>query len=173
MISEGTLVHTLYLVSVWLHILAAMTWIGGMIFLVVVLVPMLRRPAMRERAAELFGILGVRFRTVGWAALATLIVTGVFNILHRGYRLEQLFTGDVFRGDWGHVLALKLAFVAAVVVLSAVHDFWLGPRATKAAREGASAEARERSRRLASILGRTTFTAALAIVALAVTLVRG
>lgn len=58
----SAIMHTLYLVSVWLHIVAAMTWIGGMIFLVAVLVPMLRRPERRAQAAELFGILGVRFR---------------------------------------------------------------------------------------------------------------
>ena len=32
-----------YLVSVWLHLLAAMTWVGGMIALVVAVVPYLVR----------------------------------------------------------------------------------------------------------------------------------
>lgn len=164
--------HTLYLVSVWLHILAAMTWVGGMIFLVVVIVPMLRKPEMRERAGELFGVLGARFRVVGWIALGTLVLTGVFNTLQRGYRLEQLFSGAVFVGSWGHILELKLAFVWLVLVLGAIHDFWLGPRATRLLREGAPAPERERARRLASVLGRTTFAFSLAIVGLAVALVR-
>ena len=46
--------RTLYLVSVWLHILAAMAWVGGMLFLVAVLVPLLRTPAMRPQATALF-----------------------------------------------------------------------------------------------------------------------
>ena len=53
-----------------------------------------------------------------------------------------------------------------------VHDFWLGPRATRLAREDAPAAVRERWRRVASWMGRTTFLLSLAVMALAVTLVR-
>jgi len=165
--------HTLYLVSVWLHIIAAMTWIGGMLFLVTVIVPMLRQPSMRDRAMELFHLLGVRFRRVGWIAISLLIVTGVFNLLHRGYQLDQILSGAVFAGAWGHLLAGKLLLVALIVVSSALHDFYVGPTATRLAREGGSPERRERLRRLASWMGRTTLLLALAVVALAVTLVRG
>lgn len=168
----GLVMRTLYLVSVWLHIIAAMAWVGGMLFLVTVLVPLLRTPALRSQAAELFHALGMRFRVVGWIALGTLVTTGVFNVTMRGYRLEQLINGEAFAGTWGTTLAVKLALVAVIVVLSAVHDFWLGPRATQLAREKAPESQRERSRRIASMMGRTTFLLALAAVALAVTLVR-
>jgi hypothetical protein len=53
-----------------------------------------------------------------------------------------------------------------------VHDFWLGPKATRLAREGAPAAERESARKLASVLGRVTFTLALGVVAIAITLVR-
>ena len=159
--------NSLYLASVWLHLLAAMAWVGGMIFIIAVVVPMLRRPETRAHATELMQIAGRRFRIVGWLALATLIATGVFNVLHRGYQLEHLFTGEVFQGAWGRTLAHKLSLVAIVLVMSMVHDFWIGPRAA----EG-DAEAREKWRKVASIMGRVTFALALLIVALAVTLVR-
>ncbi|HVJ89582.1 MAG TPA: DUF4149 domain-containing protein [Labilithrix sp.] len=165
--------HALYLFSVWLHIIAAMTWIGGMLFLVTVIVPMLRQPSMRDRAMELFHMLGVRFRRVGWIAIFSLLVTGVFNLLRRGYELHQVWTGAVFAGTWGHLLAGKLLLVALIVISSALHDFYVGPTATRLAREGASPERRERLRRLASWMGRTTLLLALAVVAIAVMLVRG
>lgn len=164
--------RSLYIVSVWLHIVAAMAWIGGMLFLVLVLVPMLRTPTMRPRAAELFHVIGTRFRVVGWVALITLAVTGVFNVTFRGYRFGQLLDGEAFAGPWGHTLALKLALVTTIVILSAVHDFWLGPKAVRMARENAPPEVRERFRRIASMMGRATMLLALAVVALAVTLVR-
>ncbi len=164
--------RTLYLVSVWLHIVAAMAWLGGMLFLVTVLVPLLRTPRMKPKAAELFHVIGIRFRLVGWIALATLLITGVFNVTIRGYRWHQLLTGEAYVGRWGTTLALKLALVTVIVALSAVHDFWLGPRATRLAQEGAPAETREQSRKMASIMGRVTFLIALIVVGLAVTLVR-
>ncbi len=165
--------HTLYLLSVWLHVIAAMTWIGGMLFLVTVIVPMLRQPEMRERAMELFHVLGVRFRRVGWIALLVLVVTGTFNVVHRGYSLGQIFTGEAFAGSWGHALGAKLLFVALILVSSALHDFYIGPLATRLAREGAPVERRERLRRIASWMGRSTLLLALLVVGLAVMLVRG
>ncbi|MCA9591435.1 MAG: CopD family protein, partial [Myxococcales bacterium] len=121
---------------------------------------------------ELFGVLGTRFRAVGWTALVLLVVTGLFNVTHRGYSLGDLFTGRAFVGHWGGALAMKLAFVTVIFALSAVHDFWLGPKATRLAREGAPAAERESARKLASVLGRVTFTFALGVVAIAITLVR-
>jgi len=165
--------HSLYLLSVWLHVIAAMTWIGGMLFLVTVIVPMLRQPEMRGRAMELFHLLGVRFRRVGWIALLVLVVTGTFNVMHRGYSLGQIFTGEVFAGPWGHTLGAKLLFVALILVSSALHDFYIGPMATQLAREGAPVERRERLRRVASWMGRSTLLLALLVVGLAVMLVRG
>jgi putative copper resistance protein D len=45
--------HGLYLLSVWLHIMAAVVWIGGTIFLVIVLVPAIRRLEFRDIASVL------------------------------------------------------------------------------------------------------------------------
>jgi copper resistance protein D len=161
--------HVVYLLSVWLHLLAAMAWVGGMIFLVAVVVPLLRKPDMRERAAELMRLSGTRFRVVGWVSLVTLVATGVFNVMHRGYPFSAFFTGELYQGQWGHTLAHKLGLVGVVLLMSVVHDFWIGPTAVS----DTDAERRERFRKLASVFGRVTFALALAIVALAVTLVRG
>jgi uncharacterized membrane protein len=163
--------HTVYLFSVFLHLIAAMTWVGGMIFLVVVVVPMLRRD--RERAGALMRDMGRRFRPVGWVALVILVVTGVFNVYRRGYGLEDFVTGTVFAGQWGRVLAHKLTLVGVILVMSAVHDFKIGPEATRLMSEGGDPARAEKLRKTASVLGRITFALALAVVALAVSLVRG
>lgn len=52
----------LYLASVWLHLLAAAVWLGGTIFLALVIVPALRRPALQGVAAPLIQWTGERFR---------------------------------------------------------------------------------------------------------------
>jgi uncharacterized membrane protein len=165
--------RTVYLVSVWLHIVAATAWIGGMLFLVLVLVPLLRRPSTREHATELFHAIGIQFRRVGWIALGTLVVTGVVNLLGRGYSSADVFTGRVFEGPWGARLAEKVGLVVLILVSGVVHDFFVGPKAVRLARErDARGEERERYRRAASWMGRATLLLALAVVALAVTLVR-
>lgn len=100
-----------------LHVLAAVTWIGGMIFIALVLVPVTRRlgdPALRARLVHQ---VGVRFRTVGWIALGLLTLTGLGNLWQRPYLLSAP------RLHW------KLGLVVLALVLSALHDFVLGPRA--------------------------------------------
>lgn len=170
---DAARVSTGYYVSVWLHVVAAITWIGGMLFLAMVIVPMLRRPEMREKGSELLHLLATRFRPVAWGAIAVLLVTGVLNVLYRGYRLEHFMTGDVFSGRWGGMLAMKLMLVGTIVTMSVLHDFVIGPRALRLAREGVTGPRRERLRRAASWMGRVTLLLALLVVVLAMRLVRG
>lgn len=108
---------TIALLVRFLHLVAAVTWIGGMLFVALVLVPVTRRiedPALRRRLVH---AVGVRFRTVGWIAIGLLVATGLTNIWLR----PELLSLTRF---W-----VKIALVAAAIVLSALHDFVLGPRA--------------------------------------------
>ena len=101
----------------FLHLAAALTWAGGMLFVALVLVPVTRRlddPALRRR---LMHDTGVRFRTVGWAAMSVLVATGLLNICFR----PELLTLERF---W-----VKAALVVFAIALSGLHDFVLGPRA--------------------------------------------
>lgn len=163
---------TLYFVSVWLHILAATAWIGGMAFLVLVVVPWLRRQG-RAEAARLLAETGPRFRSVGWACFAILLITGTFNLWVRGIRLGHFADAAWLTSRPGLTIAVKLALFAAVLVLSAIHDFSIGPRATaELARDPSSAMA-ERLRKQASVMGRANAALALLLVAAAVMIVRG
>lgn len=165
--------YALYVLSVWIHILAATVWIGGLFFVVLVVVPWLRRTGDRQQGAAFLRDTGLRFRTVGWACFAILVVTGTFNLWMRGVRLHH-FTDPAWLGSpLGRAIVLKLSAFLAVVVVSAIHDFVWGPRATAAlAADPESAEAR-RLRRRASVAGRLNGLLALAIVFFAVVIVRG
>lgn len=164
--------RALYLTSVWLHILAATLWIGGMGFLVLVVVPWLKR-GDRARAGALLRETGERFRTVGWGCFVVVLVTGTFNLWFRGVRL-----GDFARVEWlaspfGHSVVAKLAVFAVVIALSAVHDFSVGPKATRAMSEDPDGPEALALRRRASLMGRANALLALVLVAIAVTIVRG
>lgn len=165
--------RALYLLSVWTHILAAAVWLGGMLFLVLVLVPVTRRPAYRGIAGELFHWTGVRFRWVGWICLGLLILSGAFNLYYRGIGWSTLGDWAFWTGFFGRTLGYKLILVAAILLASAYHDFLIGPRATLAWQaDPGSADAR-RLRRQASWMGRLNLVVGLIIVLLAVQLVRG
>jgi hypothetical protein len=70
-------------------------------------------------------------------------------------------------------LGIKLLFIAAVLILSALHDFVIGPRATVLGRANPTSLETIRLRRQSAWLGRFNLLLALFIVALGVVLVRG
>jgi putative copper export protein len=141
-----------YLASVCLHVLAAMTWVGGMVIFVAAVMPYFRNQDHKAREAFLQWF-GARFRTLSWSCFAILAVTGFFNLWMRGVRIE-----DFLRAEWrgtafGHLVLVKLALVALAVATAALHE-------------------RPATRRQARWLGRSLLLFGLAIVAVAVMLVR-
>ena len=164
--------HALFVVSLWIHILAATTWIGGSVFLALVLVPTLRNPAWRDRGLELIRQVARRFLWVVWTCFALLIVTGIFNLLvHEGGDPSLIASNQLWSSAYGRVLAWKLTFVGSILVLSALHDFVLGPVATRAA--GAGAAGAGRLRLAVRWVGRLNLLLGLFVVGLGVALGRG
>ena len=106
---------------VWLHMLAAVSWIGGTIFLSVVLVPVLRREPFASQKALLFRTVARRFRVVVWGAITILLLTG-FPLLHqRGIPIMN-------PSGWPMVLSVKLGLVAILLLFTMTHDLIIGPR---------------------------------------------
>jgi putative copper resistance protein D len=162
-------VGNLYLVSVWLHILAAAAWLGTLVFIAAVLVPTLRSTGDEGLRSKVMRAAGPRLRTFGWVTFAVLVVTGIGNLAGRGFAVADL-GWRLWQGPFGRAFGWKMALFTVVLVLSALHDFRWGPRAAAAA---PGSPAALRLRRLASWVGRIELLLGLAIVLLAVFLVRG
>ena len=166
------MLRALYLFSVWAHMLAATIWIGGMLFLVLVVVPWLRS-GRHVDAGVFLRDTGQRFRTVGWACFAVLLVTGTFNLWMRGVRWASFVDAQWLSSTFGRTVLFKLAVFVAVLVVSAVHDWVLGPRATRALEQDPRSLLAARLRRQAGWLGRLNVVLALLLLAGGVLLVRG
>ena len=164
--------HSLYRVSVLVHVLAAIVWVGGIGFFSFVLVPWIRSddaPARRRALHEL----ALRFRPIGWTCFAILLVTGTFNLWVRGVRIESFTRAEWLGSPLGQAVVAKLGLFAAVVALSGLHDFVVGPRVASAMRVGAPPAQVAAARRRASWMGRINGALAIALVAAAVSIVRG
>jgi putative copper resistance protein D len=117
---------------IWIHLVAAIAWIGGLLFHRLVLRPAIGHVSLPGKGQEiLIGILSrieARFKTLRWLSLATLLVTGIINLLNEGgsARMESA---------WGAVLMLKLFFVLIVIGLTAIHDVGMAPAAAGASSE--------------------------------------
>jgi uncharacterized membrane protein len=164
----------MYQLSVFIHIMSATVWVGGMFFVALVAVPALRRLPGPERG-RLLGSLGRRFRLVGWITIALLLVSGIVNSVFRGVSWESLASGEILGSGFGQLLAIKLVLVTAMLLISVVHDFIVGPASVRAleAAELGTAGGAERLRRWASWLARVNAILALVVIGVAVVLVRG
>ena len=143
--------RAVYLASIWLHVLAAMTWVGGMVLFVVAVMPYFRARPEAEKSAFLEWF-GPRFRVTSWVCFAVLAVTGTFNLWARGVRLDDLLRSEWWTTGFGRAFAAKLVLVAIALAISVSHEHTTPARAR--------------------LLGRALLLVALAIVGAAVSLVR-
>ncbi len=110
-----------YLIT-WIHLVAAITLIGGLLFSQVVLTPVARKTTSDSKSREIIRLAGLRFRTIAWVSLIILILTGAYQMLNESgsARIETA---------WGVVLMLKLFLFAIAFGLLLIHDFILDPYA--------------------------------------------
>lgn len=165
--------RTLHLLSIWIHVISAIVWIGGSVFLALILVPAMRQSEHRGVAASIVSWTGRRLRTIGWICFGLFIVTGAINLGYRGYTWSDLVDGSLFAGPFGDTLAVKLIIFVLILILSAVHDFYVGPKATALMREDLRSSHARKLRRAASWFGRLNLLLALVVVFLGVMLARG
>ncbi len=144
-----------------------MSWIGGMVFLSVVLAPLVRQRQAAPEFLALFRTAALRFRLVVWSAIAILLSTGPLLLTGRGYPLT-----DPTR--WPTVLYVKLGLVGLLLLLTVSHDLLLGPLVgqIRAIPECAQSSWEHALIRGASWVPRLSLLLALAVVVAAVVLVR-
>jgi putative copper resistance protein D len=113
------------------HLLAAGAWLGGLVPLGFILLEYSMRGG--EPIVDVDRIL-LRFSTMGYVAVATLIASGLINSWFLVGSLSSLL-----KTLYGQILLGKLAFFAAMLALAAANRFWLVPRMIET-RAGASGE---------------------------------
>jgi putative copper export protein len=120
-------------VIVTVHLLAAGIWFGGSTALVFVGVPAIRELEGDPRSVAMKA-LGLRWRPIGYGALLVAALTGIELAAH----------------DWQHtasfqiVLGVKVVVFCALLVVSYLHNFVLGPRVQAEVRAGGPQPTRPR-----------------------------
>jgi copper resistance protein D len=101
----------------WVHLICASIWVGGSIFIGVILVPVLKSHTKTlEEMVALMVKVGRRFNKVTVPAFAALIATGVYN--------SRAFLGDpgaLLDTTYGIILLTKIILVVGTIVTYIVH----------------------------------------------------
>lgn len=97
------------------HLLAAIAWLGGMIFHIFVLDPVFRDNEVSFQSAGLLALMEARFRKLVGGSIALLLATGAA----KAYLL--IGTADALAGTaTGRYVLLKLGLTAAMLVIFAI-----------------------------------------------------
>lgn len=165
----------MYQFNVWLHILMASIWVGGLIYTAAVVVPFAVSHQAEERQ-RILRAFGRRFRWIGWGSVAMAVGTGVGNLSLRlsPIRINQLFNGEAFDPDkvdrfiavW---LPWKLGLVALMIVLMAFHDL----TSMRAAKRYQGSPESAPGNRLGSLAASIATAIAIIVLYVSVRLVRG
>ena len=117
----------------WLHLLAAMTWIGAVVFLALVVFPTLARTAPTGERLRFALSLEARFRVLVWPAIGLLLFTGLVNLMNVWY--VTVVPGGNISPVFVRLLSVKLGIVVGMVVLQAVQQLLVYPKRLAALRE--------------------------------------
>ena len=163
-ILEVTLVENMF---VWVHLTAATFWVGGMLFLSLVAVPLLRKASDPASAQREFVNLARRFRMLVWVALALLFVTG--SLL-----LPNLVDFSESFWNWPPTVLVKLSLVLVLILVTFAHDRIMGSKVQVLKHKSSSAltPSEKFLLVLSPLIGRLTMLLGLSILLAAVLMVR-
>jgi len=109
-------------IVLFLHILAAVTWIGGLIFLATI--GPLMRSMSQEGGSKFLHQIGKRFKYTSWIAVVVLLTTGIENL-----RFLGAFSNFGAFMQANPAMLWKLILVIVMVIIKILHDFVIGPKA--------------------------------------------
>jgi len=144
--------------------MAAIVWLGGMIFMVLILQPVIRKKLSLEPRMAIYSETGMRFKKVQWTCFGILLLTGLLMVLWGVGVPRESFPPLL-------VLAAKLILVIAVIVLSFLHSNIWGPRLVALSCDPQSPTYLALVRKL-RLFGQVNLIASLAIIFLAVLISR-
>ncbi len=103
----------------WLHMLATVTWIGSLVSIYVLILPVSGRALNPVDELALLDGVEKRLEPIAWFSVSLLIVTGLFQMSVNPHYNGFLSTS----GQWSLAILAKHALVVSLVAVSAVHTW--------------------------------------------------
>jgi uncharacterized membrane protein len=110
-------------IAFWLHMLATVSWVGGIAILSLVVIPLSRKTLALEDHHKLLTAINRRMTTIGGISLAILIGTGLFQMSANSNYTGLFGTGN----QWAVTLFVKHIAFVGILGLSAYQTWSVAP----------------------------------------------
>ena len=115
-------------ICLFIHIVFASLWVGGMLFMALVLAPFVRH---LPNSVEIFKKVGMRYSIIGtFIGLPILFITGICNIHSLGYNFTDIFNHNSIN-PYLLTLKHKIYLFFLTFILALIHDIFLGLRSDR------------------------------------------
>ena len=104
------------IVNHWLHLMSAILWIGSLGFLMMAVVPSLRKSVPSEYFKPLANAIYQRYQKIVGGLMLIILITGGINIVYVN-RLMKANNGEGFTNPYIVALGIKLFFVMCLMTL--------------------------------------------------------
>jgi len=109
----------------WFHLIAASLWVGGMLYVATIYLPVLRKKSLAERVQSLVTLLPY-YSPLAITGIILMSITGPLSATIRLNSWQQLLDTA-----YGRSLSVKVVLVGLLLITSAIHVFFLRPRLAK------------------------------------------
>ncbi|MCW7480531.1 hypothetical protein [Leptospira kanakyensis] len=116
-----------YLTLLIFHIFSAMVWVGGMIFYVIVVIPVIRNPELKDQKLRLLQLTATQFRNISYYIFFVFILSGFGLLFKKGY-FQFGFHWDFWTSNIGLMFMTKIGLFTVLFLSSLYHDFVTGPK---------------------------------------------
>lgn len=154
----------------WAHLVAASIWVGGSIFIGIVLAPLLKTisDSVEGRLSIMIRV-GRKFNTIGVPSLIILIITGIYNSV--GFIVKPSM---ILSTNYGIILLIKVILVILLIIIFAIHVRLIRTEVEKKIEsKNLSGDHLQKLRSKIIMLGRLTVILSLAILLMAALLRSG
>lgn len=146
------------IISKYLHLISMAAWVGGMLYMVLVEVPVLKNSLDPAEFSKKMSLLGKRFKKIGWILLFLLFATGMLNIMLQS-DIAAMMKSETYRVS----ITVKLILFALMVLNTAIHSLYLGPKMSLLSEKMSSSSEEEVSADLLNLRKRSMFSSALSL----------
>ncbi|MDE0681283.1 MAG: CopD family protein [Candidatus Poribacteria bacterium] len=108
----------------WIHVIAAVVWVGGNLILAMVIVPHFRQNLPPVERIKLLTQIGKRFEPVVWGCIGVLFFTGIVNIFFSIDITSPSPISDAFM----RTLLIKIGLFFVLIILTVLHSMIFAPR---------------------------------------------
>lgn len=117
----------LYFILLILHVLSAMIWVGGMIFYVIVFIPVIRNPELKDQKLRLLQLTAIQFRNISYFIFAIFIFSGTGILYSKGF-FQNGINWELWASNIGFMFIAKIGLFTVLFLSSLYHDFVTGPK---------------------------------------------